>query len=191
MDLGGPREVRAVQVNYADYRSGLFATDSTVYTQFRLSTSLDGKRWERVADLTREPRRDRPNAYVELERPVRARWVRYEHVHVASPNLAIADLRVFGSAGGRAPATPGAVTARRDADARNATITWAPVRGAVGYNVRWGIAPDKLYQSYQRFADQGTTLELRALTVGQGYYVAVEAFDESGVSGVSGIVRLP
>jgi hypothetical protein len=188
--MGAPREVRAVQVNYADYRSGLFATDSTVYTQFRLSTSLDGKRWERVADLTGEPRRDRPNAYVELPRPVRARWVRYEHVHVTAPHHAIADLRVFGSAGGAPPPAPTRVAARRDADPRNAVVSWSPVRGAVGYNVRWGIAPDKLYQSYQRFADQGTTLELRALTVGQRYHVAVEAFDESGVSRLSAMVEV-
>ena len=59
------------------------------------------------------------------------------------------------------------------------------MRGAVGYNLRWGIAPTKLYETYQRFADQGTTLELRALTVGQSYWVAIESFDENGVSGLS------
>jgi hypothetical protein len=56
--------------------------------------------------------------------------------------------------------------------------------------VRWGIAPAKLYQTYQRFADQGTTLELRALTVGQGYWVAIESFDESGVSALSPAVPI-
>jgi len=56
--------------------------------------------------------------------------------------------------------------------------------------VRWGIAPAKLYQTYQRFADQGTTLELRALTVGQGYWVAVESFDENGVSKISETVQI-
>jgi len=65
------------------------------------------------------------------------------------------------------------------------------VRGAVGYNVLWGIAPNKLYQTYQVFADQGNALELRALTVGQGYYVAIEAFDANGVSKASDPVRLP
>ena len=50
----------------------------------------------------------------------------------------------------------------------------------MGYNVRWGIAPDKLHSTYQRWADQGTQLELRALTVGQSYWVAIESFDESG-----------
>jgi hypothetical protein len=184
LDLGGERELRALQVNYADYRSGLFASDSTVYTQFRAHASRDGRTWTPIADLTGE-RRDRPNAYVELPAPVRARWVRWEHVHVGAAHLAVSDLRVFGTAGGGAPATPGGVAARRDADARNALVTWRAVPGAVGYNVRWGIAPTKLYQTYQRWADQGTRAEIRALTVGQPYWFAVEAFDERGVSAVS------
>jgi ligand-binding sensor domain-containing protein len=60
-----------------------------------------------------------------------------------------------------------------------------------GYNVRWGIAPTKLYQTYQRFADQRTTLQLRALTVGQPCCVAIESFDENGVSTLSTPVALP
>ena len=129
-----------------------------------------------------------PNAYVEMQTPVRARFVRYDHIHVGAANLAISDIRVFGHRWGSAssrPATPKGLTARRDRDARNAVITWQPVPGVVGYNVRWGIAPAKLYQTYQRFADQGTTLELRALTVGQDYWVAIESFDENGVSALS------
>ena len=65
------------------------------------------------------------------------------------------------------------------------------MRGAVGYNVRWGIAPDRLNLGYQVFADRPTTLELRALSQGVGYYVAVEAFDENGVSPLSTTVALP
>jgi len=89
---------------------------------------------------------------------------------------------VFGNAGGKAPAVPGGVTAKRDADQRDAHIAWKPVKGAVGYNVMWGIRPDRLTLTYQRWADQGAALDLRALNVGQGYFVAVEAFDENGVS---------
>ena len=62
--------------------------------------------------------------------------------------------------------------------------------GAVGYNVLWGTEPGKLYHTYQLFADQGAKLELRALTVGQDYHLAVEAFDENGVSKPSGPVPL-
>ena len=193
VDLGRAHDVKAVQVNYVDYQSDVYpgdpARDSAVYTQFRLQHSLDGRRWQPLADLTGE-RRDRPNAYVELPAPVRTRYVRYEHVYVGARNLAIGDLRVFGNGAGKAPATPRSLAARRDRDARDAHVSWAPVRGAVGYNVLWGIAPGKLYQTYQVFADRGTALELRALTVGQGYWVAVEAFDENGVSAPSRPVQL-
>jgi hypothetical protein len=41
------------------------------------------------------------------------------------------------------------------------------------------------------FADQRTALELRALTVGQAYSFAIEAFNENGVSSVSSVVRIP
>jgi len=184
IDLARVYDVKAIQVNYADYKSGLYGTDSSVVTQFRLQSSGDGLQWMTIADLSRETR-DRPNAYIELATPVRARFVRYEHIHVGAANLAISDIRVFGNGAGARPRAPSGLVARRDRDERNAVITWQAVKGAVGYNVRWGIAPAKLYQTYQRFADQGTTLELRALTVGQGYWVAIESFDENGVSTLS------
>lgn len=197
LDLGHPYDIRAMQVNYADYKSGLFGTDSSVYTQFRLRVSKDGSQWRTVADLSRESRRDRPNAYVELQAPVRARYVRYEHIHVGAANLAISDIRIFGNGVGvrprstaTIPSTPTGLTARRERDERNAMITWQAVPGAVGYNVRWGIAPDKLYLTYQRFFDQGTTLDLRALNVGQQYWVAIESFDENGVSALSAPVPM-
>jgi hypothetical protein len=189
IDLGRVYDVKAIQVNYADYKAGLYGTDSTVVTQFRLQTSGDGRQWETVADLSRETR-DRPNAYIELATPMRARFVRYEHIHVGAANLAISDIRVFGNGSGPRPASPKALTAQRDRDERNAVIRWQPVPGVVGYNLRWGISPSKLYQTYQRFADQGTTLDLRALTVGQTYWVAIESFDENGVSILSSIVPM-
>jgi xylan 1,4-beta-xylosidase len=189
VDLGRLSQIRAVQVNYADYKSGLFGTDSSVVTRFRLAVSTDGLTWRTVSDLSRSTR-DRPNAYVELASPVEARFVRYEHVHVGARNLAISDIRVFGKGQGGPPATPADFVARRDRDERNATIAWKAVPGVVGYNVRWGISPTKLYQTYQRFADDGTTLELRALDVGQGYYAAIESFDENGVSALSTVVPI-
>ena len=184
IDLQRELDVKAVQVSFVDRESNIFVSDSMVYTQFRMYHSRDGERWETIADLTAE-KRDRPNAYIELPHPVRTRYIRYEHVYVASPNLAISNVRIFGNGTGGPPATPAGLTARRDEDPRNAFLRWRPSRGAVGYNIRWGIAPNKLYQTYQVFADQGEDLEIRALTVGQEYYFAIEAFDENGVSNVS------
>jgi hypothetical protein len=114
--------------------------------------------------------------------------VRYEHVHVGSPHLAISDVRVFGFGPGQPPATPDGLRVRRDADPRNAFLTWEEVPGGIGYNVRWGIQPDKLYQTYQVFADQRTSLEVRALSIGQKYSFAIEAFNEAGVSPLSAVI---
>ncbi len=190
LDLGGARTVRAVQVNFADYQSARFGDAPDIYTAFRLSSSLDGESWSPLAEVKAEEHRDRPNAYLPLPEPVQARFIRYEHGHVGAAHLAISDLRVFGAAEGRAPATPRGLTATRRSDARNAEIRWSPVPGAVGYNIRWGVRADRLHQTYQVWADAAQSLELRALTIGQDYWVAIEAFDEVGVSRLSRAVRL-
>ncbi|MEI5688620.1 family 43 glycosylhydrolase [Sphingomonas kyungheensis] len=194
IDLGAVKTLRAVQVNFADYQAGRFGDAPDIYTEFRLESSRDGRTWRPLA-RTGQPRRDRPNAYFELPRPTAARFVRYVHVHIGGAHLAISDLRVFGTAGGAAPAAPALIAATRAADTRDATIRWRRVPGAVGYNVRWGIRPDRLALTYQVFADRvatgpAATLPLRALTKGQGYHVAVEAFDENGVSPLSRVVAM-
>lgn len=190
VDLGGVRTVRAVQVNFADYKAGRFADASDIYTEFTLEASMDGGNWHQIG-ATDLPRRDRPNAYLELQQPERARYIRYVHGHIGGAYLAIADLRVFGNADGVAPTPVRQLVVSRDcADARNAQITWSAVSGALGYNVRWGIRPDRLTLTWQTFADQGTSLPLRALTKGQEYFVAVEAFNETGVSPLTSVKSL-
>ncbi|MBK7260137.1 MAG: family 43 glycosylhydrolase [Ignavibacteriae bacterium] len=190
LDLGAACTVRALQVNYTDHQSGIYRMDSTVYTQFRIFASVDSVQWNLIADLSHE-KRDRPNAYIELPAPVHARYIRYEHLHVSANHLAISDIRVFGQCNVPLPAVAVGLTVRRHEDERDATISWDPVPGVVGYNILWGIAPDKLYQTSQVFADRPCLLELRALTVGQGYHVAIEAFNEAGVSRRSEVVALP
>lgn len=185
IDLQQVQTIHAVQVNFTDYKSNIYdGFDPKIYTQFRIYTSADGKQWKKEIDLGNE-KRDRPNAYLELSQPVKARYIKYEHIYVASPNLAISDIRIFGKGSGKAPKTPVKFTAVRDSDPRNAFIKWQKVPGATGYNILWGIAKDKLYQTYQVFADQPESLEVRALTKGVSYYFAIEAFNESGVSVVS------
>jgi len=65
------------------------------------------------------------------------------------------------------------------------------VPGAVGYNILWGVRDEKLYQTYQVFADQRPALELRALTLTKSYSFAIEAFNESGVSKPGPVLRIP
>jgi hypothetical protein len=194
VDLGGNKTLRAVQVNFADYLSGRYGDAPDIYTEFTLEASPDGKRWQPLA-TTGPERRDRPNAYFQLPTPVRARYVRYVHGHVGAEHLAISDLRVFGDAGGSAPGAPANVKAVRAEDRRMMTVSWRRVPGAVGYNVRWGVRRDRLYSCYQVFArplmkNGGTILDVRALSIGVDYHVAVEAFNENGVSALGKVVTV-
>lgn len=190
VDLEKEMEIRAIQVNFTDYKSDIFDSDSSVYTQFRVFASRDQKSWQMIADLSKE-KKDRPNAYIELEKPFLARYIKYEHIYVAAPHLAISDLRVFGHGPGKPPATPEGFIVRRQNDSRNADITWKKVNGSVGYNILWGIGQDKLYQSYQVFGDEDASLELRALNIGQDYYFAIEAFNENGISKPGKVSHIP
>jgi xylan 1,4-beta-xylosidase len=194
VDLKAEKTLRAVQVNFADYLSDRYGDAPDIYTEFSLESSTDGKRWQPLA-ATGPDRRDRTNAYFQLPSPVRARYVRYVHGHVGAAHLAISDLRVFGHASGSAPRAPAGVTAARGEDPRMMTVRWRRVPGAVGYNVRWGTKPDRLNLCYQVFADSlpkgGASLDIRALSVGVGYHVSVEAFDENGVSALGKVVPEP
>lgn len=188
IDLEKPKTVHSFQINYTDYKSDIY--DSAlpkVYIQYRVYSSVDGKAWTKIADNTNE-KRDRPNAYEELAKPVKARYIKFENIHIPMPNLAISDIRIFGKGTGKAPVTPQGLNVTRQKDDRNADISWQKVPDAVGYNILWGIAPDKLYQTYQIWGDAPSILELRALTVGQKYYFAIEAFNENGVSTASEVI---
>ena len=194
IDLGKTDTVRALQVNFADYKSGRFEDAPDIYTEFALQASSDGRHWHEIAG-TKAPRRDRPNAYFQLPRPLRARFIRYVHGHVGGANLAISDIRVFGSAGGLAPAVPAQVAASREADQRDARFRWSRVQGAIGYNIRFGIRPDRLTLTHQVWADElgnGAIVEkqIRSLNVGVPYWVAIEAFNENGVSKLSRVVEI-
>ncbi len=191
IDLQKEQEVKALQINYTDYMSNIYdGFDPKIYTQFRIFHSADGKKWEKLFDNTNE-KKDRPNAYIELEQPVKTRFIKYEHVYVASPQLAISDIRIFGNGFGKPPKTPSKFTARRGDDTRDAFVSWEKVPGAVGYNILWGIGKDKLYQTYQVFGDQTNALEVRALNKGVDYYFAIEAFNENGVSKASEVISTP
>jgi xylan 1,4-beta-xylosidase len=190
IDLQRESQVNALQVNFTDYKSDIFdGADPKIYTQFRIYHSRDGRQWEKIVDLTGE-KRDKPNAYLELEKPVNTRYIKYEHVYVASPNLAISDIRIFGNGPGKTPSTPSKFTVKRDTDPRNAFVKWQKVPGATGYNILWGIAADKLYQTYQVWGDEPNTKEIRALSKGVSYYFAIEAFNERGVSEQSSVVYI-
>ena len=105
-----------------------------------------------------------------------------ENLNIPNKHLAMGDIRIFGIGNGNKPSKVKNLTIVRDKDTRNALITWDSVKNAQGYNLLWGISPDKLYSSYMIYKNKGTNLELRSLNKNQEYYFAIEAFNENGIS---------
>lgn len=179
LDLGKPGTVKAVQVNFNDYKSDMYGRIPGLYHQYTISGSLDGKDWKVIVDRSKNLK-DVPNDYAELPEPQKVRYIRYNNIHVPTPHLSISDLRIFGNGEGKAPKSVKEFWVARKTDKRDAVISWSPQKNSTGYNVLWGIAPDKLYSSWMVY--DGNTLELKSLNTDQTYYFTIEAFNENGVS---------
>lgn len=189
VDLGRAMDVRAVQVNLAD--EGLtvpFAPEqygddrgtrhielAEQLSHYTVEASADGEHWQVLEQLAREC----CCGYTEIPGGVAARYVRVTGGALPyGQALRISGLRVFGSGGGMPPAPAQAAAVRLGE--LDAQVRWQPIPGAQGCNVRYGCAPDKLYQSWLVYgADE---VRLTTLTKGQPYWVRVDSFNENGIT---------
>ncbi len=187
IDLEKPSTVKAIQVNYHDFHSNNFGRLPGLYHRYRVEGSLDGKNWVSLLDKS-QSFKDTPNDYQELEKSENVRYIRYENISVPMTNLAITEFRVFGNGAGRVPEKIRKATYARHADRRNISINWEKQPGSQGYNILWGTAPDKLYNSWMIYGDNQLTL--RCLNTDQKYYFAIESFNENGVSVVSAVTAI-
>jgi hypothetical protein len=187
-DLGDESQVRAIQINYADQDVSLMGKVPGLAHRYRISVSRDGAAWETVVDRSNNDR-DVPHEYLELPQPVSARFVRLENVGMPTGKFAISGLRVFGRGSGSPPAAVTRfVVLRGDSERRNAWLKWQAVPDAVGYVVRCGVAPDKLYTSVMVYSE--TEYYYRAMTRDVTYYFQIEAFNENGISARSEVMRV-
>lgn len=187
VDLQDLSTVYAFQVHYVDHKSSHFGKPEGLYHRYIMEYSLDGQNWDVLTDKSKNYR-DVPNDYVELEKPVKARYIRFKNIHAPTNNLAIAGLRIFGKGSGKKPAKVKNFSVKRHTDQRDVSINWAKNPSAQGYNILWGIAPDKLYSSWLVY--DKNQLEIKSLTVGQPYYFSIEAFNENGISEKSEIRKI-
>ena len=184
MDLAGQREVRALQLNFYDHKTVQQGRANDLYYQYRVLASDDGEHWTLVVDKSGNDR-DVPHDYIELREALNTRYLRLENVHMPSGgSFCLSELRVFGRAQGELPLAVTHFKVKRDKhDPRNASISWSEVNGAYGYNIYFGMAPDKLYHCITVNGD--TCYDLRGLDVGTDYYFAIEALAETGRSPLS------
>ena len=181
VDLGRPHDVHAVQVNFAE--EGLVAPvdQAERFYRYTIEISDNGNVWSTIVDQSQNDI-DTPHDYVALDEPVRGRYLRVTNVHVPAPGtFSVRDFRVFGKGLGEAPPAVETVQARRDeVDPRRVVVTWESAESAEGYVVRFGAAPDKLYQSYQ--VRGTTTAVINSLNSATDYYFTVDAFNANVIS---------
>lgn len=186
-DLGEVSTVRAIQVNYADQDvdSSFLGKIPGIYHQYVIESSLDGKRWSVAVDKSAN-KTDVPHDYVELAKPIEARFIRLTNKHMAAGKFAISGLRVFGLGHGEKPGVvKDLIVLRGDHDKRSAWLKWGHISNATGYVVYSGISPDKLYTSVQVFG--ANEYYFKSMDKDRTYYFQIEAFNENGI-GVRGPV---
>jgi hypothetical protein len=192
--LGASRTVHALQIDLADHEladCAPYAPDgvdmghswravfpSHQPAEIVVEISQDGQEWTVVGD-SRGTGLDAPHAYLVLDAPCQTRFVRVTSGRLPFDGVfAVSGVRVFGTGDGDAPPPVRARAIR--VDDRTARIEWDAAPGAVGYNVRYGRHPQKLYHSWLVY--ERTALDLRSLNADAEYWVAVDAFGEAGVA---------
>lgn len=187
LEMKSPGDIYALQLNFHDHESGIYTRTEGLKHQFTIETSEDGKNWELIVDCSNS-QKDAPNAYLRLDKPVKAKYVRYRNVKVPGNNLALSEIRVFGKGYGAAPKKVKDFKVDREDDRRDASLSWKKVVGAQGYNIRWGIAPDKLYHSWLVYGK--TDHFMRNLDRDTKYFFSIESFNENGISEKTQIITV-
>ena len=181
-DLGSVSTVNAVQINYGDQDvdSNRLGKINGQFHEYLLRCSIDGKKWEVLVDKSND-HTDVPHDYVELEKPVQARYIRLENIHMPTGKFAISGLRVFGNGNrGKPDAVSTFFVLRTEKDKRSGWIKWNPVSNAYAYNIYYGTAPDKLYSSIMVL--DNNEYWFKGMDKLKTYYFTIEAVNENGVS---------
>jgi hypothetical protein len=188
LDLQNNCTVNAIQINYAENDTKLFGRNPDIYYQYLLEYSADNKTWKTLADK-RQNKTDVPHDYIELNMPVKARYIKLTNYRVPDGTFALAGLRIFGNGGGKAPSSVENISmTRSETDRCIVKLNWAKTPGVIGYNIRYGTQKDKLYHNYQVFGVDSLTI--RNLNSLQKYYFTIDAFNENGFTKGKNIIEL-
>ncbi len=179
VDLGTVCDIRGIQVLW-DRAPEVTATRDPLdrYQSYTVEVSDDNENWTMIIDKSNNVQ-DLWSDYTELPTAVYGRYVKLTNVFTPdNGKFAVKAFRAFGNPEESTWTKVENVTAVRDKlDRRNAHLVWDQVDGAEGYIVRYGIEPDKLYNSYMVYWDG--YLDVPSLNVDPEYYFEVEAFSSN------------
>ena len=149
---------------------------------------MDGKKWVVLFDKSNN-KTDVPHDYVELEKPIQARFIKLENIHMPAGKFAISGLRVFGNGNGAKPdPVQGFIVLRTEKDKRSAFIKWKPVDNAFAYNIYYGTHPDKLYTSIM--VHSNNEYWMKAMDLQKTYFYCIESINENGTSERSKVIKV-
>jgi xylan 1,4-beta-xylosidase len=180
VDLKSKVEINAIQINFADDEAHLQPESKNLQYCYRILVSNDQKAWNVIVDKSNNTK-DACHDYIELDKPVNAKYLKIENVKVPDGLFSIYDLRIFGKGNGKAPdEVTGLSVERNISDKRRASVKWIKDKSATGYVVNYGNEINKLYTSVMVY--DADSVRLTGLNTGVKYYFSVDAFNESGIT---------
>lgn len=186
-DLGSICTVNAIQVNYADQDATFMGKSQGVYTQYVIYSSIDGKTWKVLVDKSKN-KTDVPHDYIELDKPIKTRYLKIVNIHMPTGKFALSGFRAFGKGAAAKPDTvKDFMVLRGDTERRNSWIRWEPVDNAIGYTIYMGIAPDKLYNNIMVYGKN--EYFFNGMEKSLPYYFQIEAFNENGISARTKVIE--
>jgi len=188
VELDDKVTVNAIQLNFADNDANLKQDAKNLQYCYRILASNDQKKWEVIVDKSNNTT-DACHDYIELDMPVKAKYIKVENVRVPDGKFSVYDLRIFGIKKGETPVEPSDFSVERDAtDSRRATLKWTKDKSATGYVINYGTDKDKLYSSFMVYDND--SVRLTGLNKDVIYYFTIDAFNESGITrGMSKLSR--
>lgn len=180
VELDDNSTVNSIQINFADNESKLKPESKDIFYSYRILASNDGSKWDVIVDKSNNTQ-DACHDYIELENPLKTKYIKIENVKVPDGKFSVSDLRIFGLKEGSTPAKVDSFTIERnEADTRKAKIEWQNDESATGYVVNYGVTPQKLYSSQMVYDANSVTLT--GLNKGVTYYYSIDSFNESGIT---------
>lgn len=191
-DLGEIATVNAIQINYADQDAEFMGKTLDKFHQYKILMSNDGKKWTTLIDKSNNTN-DVPHDYIELDKPVQARYLKIENGTIPSGKFALSGFRVFGKGAGKAPETvQNFMVLRADpkkfGERRSSWIRWQQNNEADGYVIYFGKSPDKLYGSIMVYGKNDYFFTGMDRT--DAYYFQIEAFNANGISKRTEVIKV-
>jgi len=183
-DLGEKSTINAIQVNYADQDVELMGKpETTTGHQYVLYYSDNNRDWKMLVDKSKNTK-DVPHDYIELSKPVQARYVKIVNLGMPTGKFALSGFRVFGKGSGNKPLevqnfVPLRSEPRKKGERRNVWFKWQQESSADGYVIYFGKSPDKMYGSIMVYGKN--EYYFNGLDRSDAYYFQIEAFNNNGI----------